>query len=189
MRNADFDYEAQLLGCARGERAALRRLYDQEAGQLLGVALQIVRRREVADEVLHDAFLNIWQKSGTYSPALGSARGWIVTVVRNRALDVARQSVRENSSSETSFEDLPSDGLGPLEALSRDRDVSALCRCLECMDEQKRACILLAYLDGYSHQQIAERLACPLGTVKTWTRRGLIGLKECLSQRVTVRRA
>jgi RNA polymerase sigma-70 factor (ECF subfamily) len=187
MLNADFDYEAQILGCARGEQVALRRLYDQEAGQLLGVALRIVRRREVADEVLHDAFLSIWQKSATYSPALGSGRGWILTIVRNRALDVARQSGREISSSENTIEDIPSDGLGPLEALSRNRDVSALCRCLECMDEQKRACILLAYLDGYSHQQIADRLACPLGTVKTWTRRGLIGLKACLSQRPLVR--
>ena len=86
MRDADFDYEAQLGACARGEHAALRRLYERDARWLMGVALRIVRRRELADEVLHDAFLRIWQKSSTYSVKLGSARGWIYSVVRHRAL-------------------------------------------------------------------------------------------------------
>lgn len=147
----------------------------------MGVAMRIVRRRELADEVLHDAFLRIWQKSATYSPTLGSARGWIYSVVRHRALDVAHKYQHELPASASLLEDLPADGLGPLDTLSRSRDISALHHCLELLDEQKRACILLAYVDGYSQAQIAVHLASPLGSVKAWTRRGLLVLKECLS--------
>lgn len=181
MRSSDFDYETQLLACARGEQAALRRLYDRDAGWLMGVALRIVRRRALADEVLHDAFLRIWQKSATYSPALGSARGWIYSVVRHRALDVLNENRRELHAPGIVIEELPADDLDPLGSLSRSRDTSALHHCLERLDEQKRACILLAYIDGYSQAQIADQLARPLGTVKAWTRRGLMILKECLS--------
>jgi len=181
MPDADFDYEEQLFACARGEHAALHRLYERDARWLMGVALRIVRRRELADEVLHDAFLRIWQKSATYSPSLGSARGWIYSVVRHRALDVANKYRHELPASETLMEDLPADGLGPLDTLSQERDISALHHCLELLDEQKRACILLAYVDGYSQTQIAAQLASPLGSVKAWTRRGLLVLKECLS--------
>ncbi len=147
----------------------------------MGVAMRIVRRRELADEVLHDAFLRIWQKSATYSPTLESARGWIYSVVRHRALDVAHKYQHELPASASLLEDLPADGLGPLDTLSHDRDISALHHCLELLDEQKRACILLAYVDGYSQAQIAVHLASPLGSVKAWTRRGLLVLKECLS--------
>lgn len=177
----EFDYEAQLFACARGDATALRRLYDQEARWLMSIALRIVQRRELADEVLHDAFLRIWQKAGTYSPALGSARGWIYSVVRNRALDVVRAGQRELPTPDLAIEDLPDESDGPLDNLSRASDASALHRCLQHLDAQKRACILLAYLDGYSQTQIAYELARPLGTVKAWMRRGLLALKECLS--------
>ena len=101
--------------------------------------------------------------------------------MRHRALDVAQKYQREVPESESFLEDFPADGLGPLDALSHDRDISALHHCLERLDEQKRTCILLAYVDGYSQTQIATRLASPLGSVKAWTRRGLLVLKECLS--------
>ncbi|RJF96493.1 sigma-70 family RNA polymerase sigma factor [Noviherbaspirillum cavernae] len=181
MRSHDFDYEAQLFACARGEQAALRRLYDHESRWLLGVALRIVHRRELADEVLHEAFLQIWQKSATYNPALGSARGWIYSVVHHQAINVIRAQRSEASESDIDLENLPDNRPGLLEAYSKVREAGALHRCLELLDEQKRACILLAYVDGYSQSQIARHLACPLGTVKAWTRRGLMALKECLS--------
>lgn len=181
LPDTDFDYQAQLAACARGEHAALRRLYERDARWLMGVALRIVRRRELADEVVHDAFLRIWQKSSTYNLKLGSARGWIYSIVRHRALDVAQQYPQELPASDSVLEDLPADGLGPLDTLSHDRNISALHRCLDRLDEQKRACILLAYVDGYSQTQIATQLASPLGSVKAWTRRGLLVLKECLS--------
>lgn len=179
--NSEFDYEDALFGCARGEQAALRRLYECEARWLMGVALRIVRRRELADEVLHDAFLQIWQKAASYSPTLGSARGWIYSVVRNRALNAIRDTRREHPASEEAFDNLAAEGPGPLEALSRRYEATTLHHCLERLDEHKRACILLAYMDGYTQEQIARYLDCPLGTVKAWMRRGLLALKECMS--------
>lgn len=181
MAEADFDYEAALLACAGGDQAALRRIYERESRWLMGVALRIVRRRELADEVLHDAFLQIWQKCTTYNPALGSARGWIYSVVRHRALNVLRDRQREDPSGDVSLDDIPDGSADPADSVSRASEASALHRCLKHLDEQKRVCILLAFVDGYTHQQIAARLATPLGTVKAWIRRGLLSLRDCLA--------
>ncbi|MFT5535159.1 MAG: RNA polymerase sigma-70 factor (ECF subfamily) [Burkholderiaceae bacterium] len=184
IHDTTFDYEAQLFACAGGDEKALRRLYDREASWLLGIALRIVVRRELADEVVHDAFLRIWQKSGTYSPALGSARGWIYSVVRHRALDVVRQLRRDPAlpgAEEALLDDVADEADDPLQSLTRGRDNGVLHLCLQQLDDDKRACILLAYVDGFSQTQIASTLARPLGTIKAWTRRGLLALKDCLS--------
>lgn len=180
MLTETFDYEAQLLACARGERAALRRLYEHEGRWLMGVALRIVRRREIADEVLHDAFLQIWHKASTYDRSLGSARGWIYSVVRHRALNTIRDAEREIINPEAIADSTAEDGPGPFDMLAQHRAASALHRCLSHLDDDKRACILLAYVDGYTHSQIAVHLQRPLGTVKAWTRRALLLLRECL---------
>ena len=92
---ASFDYEATLAACARGERAALHRLYQQESRRLLGVALRIVRDGGLAEDVLHDAFMNIWTQAQSFDATRGSGRGWIHTLVRNQALTVVRTSGRE----------------------------------------------------------------------------------------------
>lgn len=174
-----FDYEAALEACARGERFALNALYQREARWLLGVAQRIVGDRDHAHDVLQDAFLQIWQRAASYQRSLGSARGWIYTVVRHRALDLARRSGREISVGDD------------LEALADARqvtqvghtgpDTTALDRCLDALDERKRECIVCAFVEGYTHEQIATRLSTPVGTVKSWIRRGLLALKECLS--------
>ncbi len=184
IHDTTFDYEAHLFDCARGDEKALRRLYDHEARWLLGVALRIVVRRELADEVVHDAFLRIWQKAATYNTALGSARGWIYSVVRHRALDVVRQLRRDPAlpgAEEALLDEVPDAADDPLQSLSRGRESGALHLCLQQLDEDKRACILLAYVDGFSQTQIASSLVRPLGTIKAWTRRGLLALKDCLS--------
>jgi RNA polymerase sigma-70 factor (ECF subfamily) len=177
-----FDYEAAVLACARGERYALRALYEREAAWLLGVALRIVRDRERAEDVLHDAFLQVWQHASGYQPELGSARGWIYTIVRHRALrevrhpgrmqvldptDLALLSDRQQAANET--------------AEARSLDADRLEQCLERLDQARRACVLHAFVDGYTHEQIAERLRTPLGTVKSWIRRSLASLKECMA--------
>ncbi|MEO8280735.1 MAG: sigma-70 family RNA polymerase sigma factor [Ideonella sp.] len=176
-----FDYESALEACARGERFALRMLYEREARWLLGVAMRIVRDRDTAHDVLQDAFLQIWQRAQTYQRALGSARGWIYTVVRHRALDEARKLRREVPAGD----DL--EGLADAQAANDHAaaeplaDSASLNRCLESLDDKKRECIVFAFVDGYTHEQIATALATPIGTVKSWIRRGLLVLKECLA--------
>lgn len=175
-----FDYDAALTRCARGDQRALKQIYDQEAARLLGVALRIVRRREIANEVVHDAFLQIWQKASTFDAARGSGRGWIYTVVRHRALNHLRDDTRETELDSEAIEQIPDSADDPLQSLERLSSEHAIRRCLESLDETKRTSVMLAFVDGYTHEQVAQRLSTPLGTVKSWIRRGLAALKACL---------
>ena len=145
-----FDYAEAIGRCASGDRAALEDLFAVEAGRLLAVAKRFLHRRDLAEEAVQDAFIQIWRKAGTFDPALGSGRGWIYAIVRNRAINMLR-------------------------------DESRLRRCLEGLDAEKRSSILMSYVAGYSHGEIAGRLAVPLGTAKAWVRRGLAALRECMS--------
>lgn len=179
-----FDYESALEACARGERFALRALYERESRWLLGVAQRIVRDHDTAHDVLQDAFLQVWQRASTYQRALGSARGWIYTVVRHRALDEARrhrpeQAVGDDLEALAEAHGFQSAAAADLE--QSNSHAEAIERCMQALDERKRECIAYAFVEGYTHDQIAERLATPVGTVKSWIRRGLLALKECLS--------
>lgn len=176
-----LDYEAALAGCARGDAAALRKIYDRDGGFLLGVARRIVRRDEVAADVLHDSFLDIWQRSGTFDPTRGDGRAWVVSVVRHRALKAVRREGRERPLEADAANAMPDDGPDGFALLAGREEASALHRCLEALEASRRAVILLAYVDGLSQSEIAARLATPLGTVKAWTRRSLLSLRDCLA--------
>ncbi|WP_375461160.1 sigma-70 family RNA polymerase sigma factor [uncultured Enterovirga sp.] len=176
-----FDYEAALAGCARREAAALRSLYDRDAGFLAGIALRIVKRPEVASDVLHDAFLDIWRGASTYDPSRGAARAWIVSVVRHRALKAVRRSGRETELDPAVSEQVPDDTPDAFASLALSQEGAALRVCLEQLEPSRRTVILLAYVDGLSQSEIARRLGAPLGTIKAWTRRSLTSLRECLA--------
>jgi RNA polymerase sigma-70 factor (ECF subfamily) len=181
-RNADFDHEAALLACARGDRAALKSLYDREARWLLGVVLRIVRDRAAAEDVLQDAFLQVWRRAETYRPELGSARGWIYTVVRHQALSEVRKPARELAlDDEALAAAVEHHSASTWDTGGFTSEAAALTPCLEALDDAKRNSIVLAFVEGYTHDQIAKALGTPLGTVKSWIRRGLQSLKECLS--------
>jgi RNA polymerase sigma-70 factor (ECF subfamily) len=176
-----FDYAAALKACAAGDRAALRRLYERDAAQLLGMAQRIVRRRDLAHDVLHDAFVQIWTRARTFDPRRGSGRAWIFAIVRHRALNLVRDARFETGFDPAALESLADPLPAAPDLLGRMADQEALRRCLGELDERRRTCLLLAYLEGLSHVQIAERLQAPLGTVKAWIRRGLLALRDCLA--------
>jgi RNA polymerase sigma factor (sigma-70 family) len=178
-----FDYNSALAACARGDQGALRSIYDRDGRHLLGVALRIVRRRQVAEDVLHDAFLSIWTRSGSFDPQRGAGRGWIYSIVRHQALDVVRAAGREVQADEEVFDALgatPGTGTGLADAFELRQDMGRLHDCLVGLDESKRSSILYAYVDGCSHAEIAARMQSPLGTIKAWIKRGLSALKECM---------
>jgi RNA polymerase sigma-70 factor (ECF subfamily) len=177
-----FDHAAELAAIARGDEHALHRLYRQEARYLLGVAVRIVRDRALAEDVLHDAFLAIWHKAGSFDAAMGEARGWIYTIVRHKALNLVRSSLRLVPVSEEVIEAIESEQAAPdlADAFAARADLGRLQGCLEQLDTAKRNSILYAYIDGCSHAEIAERLHSPLGTVKAWIRRGIASLRECM---------
>ena len=178
--SAPFDYESAVEACARGESTALRALYEREAAWLLGVALRIVRNRDSARDVLQDAFVQIWQRAATYQRTLGSARGWIYTVVRHRALDEVRRAGRETPAGDA-LEALVDAAADRHAIASAQASAASLEACLQTLDERRRDCIIYAFIEGYTHEEIAATLASPVGTVKSWIRRGLLALRECLS--------
>ena len=178
-------HNAALLACARGDAAALRQLYELEGRFLLGVALRIVRDRALAEDALHDAFMNIWTRAASFDPARGDGRGWITSIVRHTALDAVRASARTVSADEEALDALQADDppTAPdmADAFSLRADLGRLDHCLAQLDPPKRNCVLFAYLDGCTHAEIAERLSAPLGSVKAWVKRGLAALRECMA--------
>lgn len=180
---APMQLSEALSQCANGDRDALRSIFDAEGGRLVAIAQRIVRRRDLAEEVVQEAFIQIWTRASQYTPERGSARGWIHAIVRNRALNLIRSTNREDlvePETLTALSDIhqmsPSDqAWSELDAQSRLRN------CLSALDEDKRRSILMAYISGYTHGEIAGRLRVPLGTAKAWVRRGLIMLRECMS--------
>lgn len=182
----DFDYERALVGCARGERQALQDIYRQDSRHLLGVALRIVRQRQQAEDVVHDAFMNIWTQAASFDAQRGSGRGWIYSVVRNLALNAVRNGAREVPVDEETAEAL--DAQNSLQAHAEVADafdlrvsLGKLNDCLARLEPARRNCILYAYVDGCSHGEIAERTQTPLGTVKAWIKRSMGSLRECMA--------
>lgn len=175
------DLGLALAACARGEKQALRRIFEWEAGKLVAIAQRIVRRRDLAEEVVQEAFIRIWTHAHQYAPDRGSARGWIYAIVRNRSLNMIRDMGREHTVEEIDAirDDAASDEA--LTAWHRLDQGERLRSCIGGLDEDKRRGILLAYVAGYSHGEIAGILRVPLGTAKSWIRRGLASLRECLT--------
>ena len=172
-----------LVRCAAGEREGLRAIFEAEGGRLVAVAQRILRRRELAEEAVQDAFVQIWAKAHQYDPERGSARGWIFALVRNRALNLLRDGSRQTVTDDGDIGRLAEDELTD-EAISAWDNLashSKLRQCLSGLDETKRHSILMAYVSGYSHGEIAGRLRVPLGTVKAWIRRGLASLRDCMA--------
>lgn len=175
-----FDARAALRGCADGDQNALQALYSQEAGRMIAVAMRILRRRDLAEDVVQEAFVRIWRQAGLYDAALGSPRAWIYTIVRNLSLNLLRDGKREDVIDDDRLTEL-SDAAGGDDPLSRLAESSALRRCLENLEPQRRVSLMLAYSEGLTHGEIAGRLGLPLGTVKAWIRRSLLALRECMA--------
>ena len=174
------ELEGLLAAVAGRDRTAFRRLYDLTSPKLFATVLRIVKSRSTAEEVLQDVYLRIWQNAGSYVTSAGPPRAWLNSIARNRAIDVLRQ---KSFASATSAED----GSDWYERVSEDRDREAdmvnnasLRRCLAAIDEQARACILLAYYEGYTREELAQRYDRPVNTIKTWLHRNLASLRDCL---------
>lgn len=171
-----FDYEACLAACARGDQRALRQLYAEDSSRLLGVALRIVRDKALAEDVVHDAFIKLWRGAGSFDPSRGSARGWVFSITRHLALNAVR-----NHSREVALSDEHEQVAAAHDSFEFSAREGQVYRCLEQLDPTRRTCILHAYVDGYSHSEIARKLDTPLGTVKAWIKRSLVALRECMA--------
>ena len=166
---------------AARDSAAFAMLYKQTRAKLHGVVARILTKGDLSGEVLQEVFVRIWEKAGDYDVDKGSPIAWMATIARNRALDEIRR-VRP-----VSLEDMPegfepaAEEVDPLGARDRSERLSALMSCLETLDEEKRDVVLLAYYRGFSREALAKRFERPVPTIKTWLRRGLAQLRDCLS--------
>jgi RNA polymerase sigma-70 factor (ECF subfamily) len=167
-----------LARIATGDRAAFRRLYDLQSSRLYAAAMRITRQPMSASDATHDAFMQVWNNAGRFQPERGPAEAWLLGLVRYRALDIARRRVREIPTDE--MPEVADDEPDALERLSGSEDAAALGACLGQLPEDRRRLLMLAYVDGLSQSQLAERENLPLGTVKTWMRRSLQALRQCL---------
>jgi RNA polymerase sigma factor (sigma-70 family) len=172
----DAQLAAALARCAAGERAALKVIYDIEAARMVGVARRMLRRQDLAEEAVQDAFMRIWRAARSFDPQRGGPRTWLYAILRNCALTILRDESRFTADEENAEDAAPiAEG-----ALARLPEASALRRCLEALDAQRRTVVVLAYVHGLSHGELAGKLGVPLGTVKSWVRRSLISLQECM---------
>lgn len=179
MAVAVVDHENLLLACARREQPAFKALYEAESRQMLALATRMLRRRDEAEEVLHDAFIQIWQNADRFDAAVGTGRAWMYSILRYRALNRLRAK-GESPLDDEALEAEPDLGPGPDEAADTRRQAHRLNHCIEHLDDPRRGPILLAFYQGLSHGQIASKLATPLGTIKSRIRAGLRALQECL---------
>jgi RNA polymerase sigma-70 factor (ECF subfamily) len=183
MSHPASDALAALLSrCALGNQAAFADLYRATAPKLFGVAVRILRRSDWAEDVLQECYVSIWHHAGDYAAAKSAPLTWMTSIVRNRCLDWLRRPHPEAGGEDYDIatEAWYDESRGPLEQLLAAADAGALARCMERLDGRQRQSIMLAFFHGLSHSELAAHMREPLGTVKTWVRRGLERLRGCL---------
>ncbi|MEO6186733.1 MAG: sigma-70 family RNA polymerase sigma factor, partial [Steroidobacteraceae bacterium] len=156
-------------------------LYTRSAPQLLAVLMRMLGTRAAAEDVLQDAFIRIWEKAGQYDQIQGRALSWMVAIARNRAIDVqrgGRPTVGLEAADLAGAEQLRV--VGPADGAEFSATYQTLEQCLELLAAAQRQCLLLAYQGGLTHERIAQSVGQPLGTVKSWVRRGLQSLRTCM---------
>jgi RNA polymerase sigma-70 factor (ECF subfamily) len=173
---------------AAQDEPALRSLYEATSSRLYGLALRIQRHKDRAEDELQDRSQHIWRSASGYRGTLSPPLAWMGLVVRSRALDFLRRRRAERLHLNDEFDEaqLPADAdgesQGPLQLAEASEQAMALYQCLERLEGRQREVVSLAYLRDLSHGELAGQLQLPLGTVKTWIRRGLEQLRRCLSR-------
>lgn len=186
--NADPDLHLLSLldRVAARDETALRQLYDATAAKLYGLALRVVGKPEWAEDCLQETFLQVWRSAADYRASLSPPMAWLGMLVRSRSLDLLRRGQAQRQAQTDDLDDhladtLAGDAPDPVDTTLASQQAWALHQCLGRLDHRQREVISLAYLRDLSHTELATRLSLPLGTVKTWIRRGLDQLRQCMA--------
>ena len=170
-----------MASIAAGDRAAFRALYERTSAKLYGICLRLLGTEAEAQEVLQDAFVTVWRSAARFDPARASAITWLSVVARNKAIDRLRQRRPAGEDIDAAAE-VPDDSPLATAVIEQEDDARRLAHCLEQLEDRSRAMIRAAFFDGASYPELAEREGVPLGTMKSWIRRGLLRLRGCLEQ-------
>ena len=178
------DLHASLLvEVARGDRDAFERLYRATSSRLFSICLRLLPDRAEAEDVLQEVFTSIWHKAEQFDPDRASAMAWMAMVARNRAIDRLRSPSHVVRTTAIELgEELPDGGATPADEAEAHTDRERLQRCLQRLDERRRGLIRTAFFEGATYEELARRSGAPLGSVKSWIRRGLMQLRTCLEQ-------
>ncbi len=189
------DLAGLLARTGLGDRAAFAELYERSSAHLFAVVLRINRDRTQAEDILQEVFVKVWLAARTFDPAQSQPLTWMTSIARHHAIDSLRrrqtqprlQSLSANDGGDSGedpaddpYGNVEDGAAGPLELLSQASEARAITTCMQVLNAQQRQCVALAFYNGLSHAEVAEQLCQPLGTVKSWVRRGLLALKNCL---------
>jgi RNA polymerase sigma-70 factor (ECF subfamily) len=184
---------ALLARAGLGDRAAFATLYERSSAHLLAVVLRINRDRGQAEDILQEVYVKVWAAAQSFDAAQSQPLTWLTSIARNRAIDSLRRLQTQpqlqtlnatNDEDPDVYDTVADDAAGPLELLSRASDARALTHCMQGLSAQQRQSVALAFYDGLSHAEVADKLRQPLGTVKSWVRRAMQSLKSCLESAV-----
>ena len=179
-QTGDVEHRNLLLAVSRKDRHAFEALYSQVSPRLYAVALRMLKRPELAEELLQDVCITIWNQAGNYNSDYSAPLTWMTNIVRNRAIDRLRRHESSDPSVEDDMDLLHGTDPGPLALYEQVQSSQRLDDCMKQLSAQQRQSIFLAYYHCLSHAAIAKQMAQPLGTTKSWIRRGLAQLKGCL---------
>jgi RNA polymerase sigma-70 factor, ECF subfamily len=175
------DLVEALARTAKGDRAAFEVVYRATALKLYGIVARILGRGDLADEVLQEVYVRVWQRAGEFDPASSSPITWLAAIARNRALDEAKRKTMRSLEDHPELLELASTD-DPSAGLEQSEELQRLLACLSNLEHEKRDIVLLVYYYGLTREEIASRVSRPVATVKTWLRRSLAQLKECLGR-------
>jgi len=177
----DSELRQLLAHVAEADKAAFGRLYDLVSGRLFGVIGRILPRAELAEDALQETFVRIWQRAKSYDETIASPMAWMATIARNQAIDLRRRSAEKLSAASSEIDESLADSAPDPEALAGQAgELRQLKDCLQRLPDERQQMVLLAYRQGFTREELAERFKRPVTTVKTLLRRSLIALKECL---------
>lgn len=176
------DLAAWLAGAARGDRAAFTALYRATSAKLYGAVLRILNDRTLATDILQEVYVKIWSRAATYDPAKASPTAWMTAIARNRALDEVRKHKSVAVDPESEELQIPAPEFDPLGGRARNEQLRRLLACLDGLDPERRRIVVQAYCHGLSREELATRFSHPVATIKTWLRRSLLQLRECLGE-------
>lgn len=167
---------------AARDRSAFAELYGATSAKLYGVVLRILRRRDIADEVLQEVYVQIWERAARFDAAKGAPLTWMAAIARNRALDEVRRKTPVSIEEAPEVARMASEEEHPLDRMEQSERLARLRQCLERLDSERREVVLLAYREGLSREALGQRFARPPATIKSWLRRSLLQLRDCLGQ-------
>lgn len=180
MQSASADIADLIARCSLRDRAAFRTLYQRTSAKLFGVVLRILRNRAEAEEAIQEVYIKIWQRADRYVPGQYSPISWLVAIARNHALDMVRARRPGGDDLDMAL-DIPDGAPDPERMTESSQEGARVEACLATLEPDRAEAVRGAYLDGYSYEELAQRFAVPLNTMRTWLRRSLIRLRECLT--------